>query len=927
MGGLIERAAELSAVGELLAHVVGGSGRTLLISGPAGIGRSALAAHAEPAARAAGFTVLASRPTPVSPALEHALVRDWLGPLVRAGQRYASPPFDGPAAALATALAGPSTTQRDWSLATLDHALTWALQGLASSRPLLLVVDDVQWLDVASLQLLDLLSARLGSMAAGLLLTLRRGEPGRSSDIVDRIATRATVLEPAPFTVAGVDRLRREAGMTAGVAAVPAEELHRLTGGIPFLVHGSLRGGPGEGVPREVVEWLRERLVRLGPTADRVARTVAVLGADAHLDAVADLVGLSVAELADPLERLTDADVLTVEMWRARPAYPLLTDAILSGLAASERSDLHRDAATYLGDTGAGALSVAEHLVHTLPGEDPAVVELLRRAGEEALESGMPDVAARLLVRAVAETRPDDTAWEVLARAAMAQLLWGKPTEAFALWDRAVERAPGASSRAALLTRVGDARAALGRWPDSAEAYRQAASALADAPAGDTSGLSARRALVRAWCDGVGAGEGLEQTSEDDTHTNRLQSALAAFELAVRGSGRVRARELARRALAGDALLTEEACGGPGFYTAAAVLSWADAHAESLRALNAAVKDAHQRGSVPGIATASCWRGLVHFRQGRLRQATGDFLPALSLRAEGWSEFGESAVVGAALTHVALGQHDAALALEPALRASAAHGHFLGALPLAAAGLVRASHGDHEQAVRDFRRAARLMGAHPDNGSIVEWREFSVWSLKALGRCDEALATAEEAVHHARRWGAPRALGFALRALAQVTPRDQAIELLREAIGWFDEGGSVDYHARACTDLGRLLLTGGAEERTEGVALLRQALAYGRVRHVPSAVLRATRLLVRAGEEVSDPTADPAASLTPGERRVVDLAAAGHTNREIAQRLSVTVKAVEWHLSHAYRKLDVSSRSELTAALYGDSGPSSSSAM
>ena len=235
----------------------------------------------------------------------------------------------------------------------------------------------------------------------------------------------------------------------------------------------------------------------------------------------------------------------------------------------------------------------------------------------------------------------------------------------------------------------------------------------------------------------------------------------------------------------------------------------------------------------------------------------------------------------------------------------------------------------HEQAalLADYRRAAARMGSHRDNASIVEWRELSAWSLMALGRRDEARELAEEAVGHARAWGAPRALGFALRTLAQLTPRDESVALLREASAHFEAVDSIDYLARARLDLGRLLLGGDREARTEGVVLLRLALDYGRTNEVLPALRRATRMLVRAGEPVSDHAGDPASTLTPGERRVVELAVSGETNRQIAQKLFVTVKAVEWHLSNAYRKLGITSRARLSVALYGDPDPSSSSAM
>jgi DNA-binding CsgD family transcriptional regulator len=317
----------------------------------------------------------------------------------------------------------------------------------------------------------------------------------------------------------------------------------------------------------------------------------------------------------------------------------------------------------------------------------------------------------------------------------------------------------------------------------------------------------------------------------------------------------------------------------------------------------------------------------VDYRQGRLRAAVSEFQPALDLRARGWTDFADCAVAGAAMAHVGLGQHEEAHALERSLRAAAERRQFVSAQPLATAGVVRAVHGDHDQALADYLGAARLMGAHADNASIVEWRELSAWSLKALGRGDEARDLALEAVDHARAWAAPRALGFALRTLAQLTPREQSIELLREALTHLELVDSADYRARAWLDLGQLLLQGDRSEREQGVALLRQAAEYGRATDVLPALRRATRLLVQAGEPVNDPDGSPSVRLTPGERRVAELAASGETNRQIAQKLFVTVMAVEWHLSNAYRKLGISSRAGLAKALYGDPDPSSSSAM
>jgi DNA-binding CsgD family transcriptional regulator/tetratricopeptide (TPR) repeat protein len=936
MGGLIERNAEVSATQDALDAAAAGAGSSLLLAGPAGIGKSALVAHAQEVARAAGFRVLSTSPTPVSTALSHGVVRDWLGPLVRSA-RPGTPPFDGPAADLAEALARPTSPHRVWNLAGLDYALTWVLESLAEHQPLLVVVDDVQWVDVGSLQLLDLLSARLHLLPVTLVLALRSGEPVLAPDIVDRLTARATVLEPAPLSVMGVEAARRQLEVPEGLRSVTAEELHRLTGGVPFLLAELIRSDTPDAPPRSVVDSVRERLTRLAPEAVAVARTTAVLGDEAEFDALADLTDLSVADLADPLEVLTDAGILALGMWRTWPAHPLVAEAILSTLTPSERSELHRAAATYLGKKGCSQQVVASHLVHTLPDEDRAVVELLRAVGQESLRAGASDVAARQLLRAVGETRPEDTDPGLLALAASAHLHAGHRAEAFELWNRALDRAEDPVQRARLLADVGDVQMTLGERREASGSYHRAVTVLTEAGHDSSSPqmreILVRMGLTRALYDGARAEivtavtEAVRQPVEADGHCDRLLFALAASDLAVRARDRDRAVGLALRALGDGALLAEETSEGIGFYVASAVLSWSDAYEENLTALDAAVEDAHRRGSVLGFATASYCRGLVHYRQGRLREASAEFQAALERREAGWSDFAETAVAGAALTRLGLGQHEEARTLEPALRAAAERGQFVCAQPLSVAGLIRAVHGDHEQALEDYRGAARLMGAYPDNASIVEWRELSVWSLMALRRRDEALETAEEAVVHARRWGAPRALGFALRTLAHVTPRDRSVELLREALTHFEHGRCTDYRARAQVDLGRLLLAGGKDERDEGVAMLRCSLGHGRTHGIDPVTLRATRLLVRAGESVSDPAGTPAGSLTAGERRVVELAARGESNRQIAQRLFVTVKAVEWHLSNAYRKLGISSRAELGRALYGESGPHNSSEM
>ena len=935
VGGLIERAAEVSAVQELVAGAVDGAGGTLLFAGRAGIGKSSLLTHATEVARALGVRVLSSFPTPVSTGLSHGVVRDWLGPLARTAIAGESP-FDGPAAPLADALSAPVTTDHDvWNIAALDYALTWTVESLSGEQPLLLLVDDLQWADLGSLQLLDLLAARLHQLPVALLLGLRTGEPMVGREVVDRLVRRARVLEPAPLSLLGVEQLRRRATRTRLPSSVSTRDLLELTGGVPFLLQELLRSDRPDRAPRGVVSSVRDRLGRLGQTALEVARMVAVLGDEAGFDTLAELTGLTAAELADPLELLTDADIVGLGMWRAWPAHPLVAEAILTSMTASERSALHARAAAHLAALGRPRQVVASHLIHTVPGGDPAVVELLRAAGEESLDAGAPDVAAKQLLRAAGETPPDQTDPSLLATAAMAHLRADLNVEAFSLWERALAGMVAPEDRALCLADVGDARMNAGQRALAHACYREAVTLLEHAGHGTSSpalrGLVARMAVAQVMYDGAHdvlegtLADTLAQPPEEDTPADRLLLSVAASTAAARGEDHLQAAALARRALGAGRLLAEEGSEGIGVYTATSVLSFADAFDEALQVLDAAIDESRRRGSSLGFTTASYCRGSVRLRKGHLRDALSDFDAALKAREHDRATQVGPAMVGSVVGLVAIGAHEQALALEPALREAAATHDLLGARAVVAAGLVRASHGDHEQALADFRHAGRLLSPHVENPSIIEWRERSAWSLVGLGRREEAAEVAAEALERARRWGAPRAVGLALHTLAVTSPAAEAVPLLREAVAQLDAAGAVDLRARAGLELGALLVKATAEDRTEGVRLLREALDYARTTDVPPVQRRAVRLLVRAGEPVTERGESPVGALTPGERRVVELAAAGDTNRQIAQKLFVTVKAVEWHLSNAYRKLGVSSRAQLPDVLSGE-GPSSSSA-
>lgn len=184
---------------------------------------------------------------------------------------------------------------------------------------------------------------------------------------------------------------------------------------------------------------------------------------------------------------------------------------------------------------------------------------------------------------------------------------------------------------------------------------------------------------------------------------------------------------------------------------------------------------------------------------------------------------------------------------------------------------------------------------------------------KLGGQRERALELAAEEVELARKWGAPRALGHALWTQGVVLSGTAGEESLREAVAVLEGSPARLEYARALAELGASLHRSGS--RREARPPLRQALELARACGATPLAERVHEELRASGASVPKLTRTGADTLTASERRVARFAAAGMTNKQIAQELFVTLKTVEAHLAHAYRKLHISSRSELVAVL------------
>jgi len=196
----------------------------------------------------------------------------------------------------------------------------------------------------------------------------------------------------------------------------------------------------------------------------------------------------------------------------------------------------------------------------------------------------------------------------------------------------------------------------------------------------------------------------------------------------------------------------------------------------------------------------------------------------------------------------------------------------------------------------------------------LPWRECAALSMIRVGRRRDAERLATEQLTLARAADSTYLLARALRTAAAVSATVDHDAYLREALALARAGGYGRLAAQVATDLAGLQ-TLAARDHGETVTLLRDAEEYADLEDLWPLHTRVRRLLERLGETPKLPRTEAMARLTQTQLLICNLAATGSTNRAIGEHLGITVKAVEWHLSHAYKKLGIRGRSDLPRVL------------
>ncbi len=199
------------------------------------------------------------------------------------------------------------------------------------------------------------------------------------------------------------------------------------------------------------------------------------------------------------------------------------------------------------------------------------------------------------------------------------------------------------------------------------------------------------------------------------------------------------------------------------------------------------------------------------------------------------------------------------------------------------------------------------------NPALIPWRAIVAPALVECGRPDDARTVIGSAVEQARAFGAPWALGMALRTAGSIDRGSAGIALLEDAVEVLERSPCRLEHARALLELGAALRR--ANQRANARKLLQSALVMLRGCGASPLAERALQELAATGARPRRLLLSGVESLTASEHRVAQLAASGLSNREIAHQLFVTRKTVESHLGHVYTKLDIGSRKDLPMAM------------
>ena len=860
-----------------------------MIEGEAGIGKTSVWLKAAHLAVGRGARLLVARPVQTELTLGYA----GLGDLLQGIPEGRIPELPGPQARALLAALSLAVHPDAGDPLLVARATLSLLRLLAAEAPVVVAIDDAQWLDAPSVRALGFAARRLGDARVGVALTLR--DPGRDPlELAAALGERCIGIRLGGLSFGAIGHLVRE----RVAPDIPRRRLlgiHQRSDGNPFFALELARAGPKtHGLPPTLNELVLRRLDEAVAGLPAI-ELLAVLG-PAPASAFADLPALDAA---------VAHGVLTEQRGEIRFSHPLLATGAYERIPPARRRELHRRAAAM----ATSPEERARHLALAATGPDAALARRLDEAARLARARGAPETAAQFAAQARRLTPPNDDASRTrrMMDEAECLLLAADESAARALTDELLTRPAHGRERVRALF----LRAFTARDPRSAVADLEAAVAEPH----DDRRLAIRVLAQLAWQRGAWLGDLEGAVDEADAALAQAMALDDPQTLVVALTTAGLLRSLAGQPGAADHLQRAVKIIGasgraPGDHTPRIAYAherwWRGDFPTAETLLAAERRVAEEHGDDGGLIRLNVFGAELALRRGRWDEASMLIEEAL-IDARGYWRV--TALVRRAILRARRGdpraQEDAD---EVRAWSVASNDPGLAAVADFVIGLLEHAAGRTEGAAD---RVARLADPKETGGSRAA--EFAVTIPETVsimveaGRLDQARALAEDLAHRSVQlapWG-EAATALCRGLVAHAAGRSD------EALGQLSLARDGFARLETPWELGQALFAEGSVLRRLGrrraaAAVLEQALGIHTALGAEPAARRSRAELRRAQPR---PRHDD--SLTATETRVAALAAQGMTNREIAALQFITVATVEAHLTRIYAKLGIRSRTEL----------------
>jgi DNA-binding CsgD family transcriptional regulator len=894
-----------------------GRSGVLIIMGEPGIGKSALLEGA--ARRAKQWTVLRASGTESEAELPFAGLSELLGPITAGLPQLPSPQSTALAGALALEARQPADHFTIYA-ATLS-LLGWA----ATRRPVLVLIDDPQWLDTSSQNAIAFACRRLVAESIAVLVATR---PRPASAFTQGGLTQ---LELGGLDEPSARRLLREV-LPVAMPDTVAEELIATSAGNPLALREIARAlSPGQQrgdeplpdplpIPSDLRALFLARVARLHARTRRALLLAAIhTGSPAELAQSLKEIGLA----WEDLEQAVSAGIIDPQQG-GRFTHPLVRAAVYHQATPAARRRAHRALARAAEASGSAARR-AWHLAAAAQPPDPAAAGDLDQAAAEASARGAHAVAAATLEKA-AEISPGRERLGRVMKAAQEHYLAGQSDRSLRLLDGVRAEVPDVISRAQVDHFRGRVLMARGPLKLAQQVLADSAATVSHIEPAMAAAMLTDAALACFMSGQVGLGEDHARrawalTGQRADAPGEVTHMIFTGTLVMGGHAHEARHHIE---LERDRLLALKAAKAWQPLVLAAIwLMWAEESELVAEVLGKGIEEARRR-SAPALLP------LALAQQADLLWRRGDWTHAYASATEGAAlarETGQQVILSyaeacSALALAGMGRDaECRAAGARAISAAQAVGSE-SAVPRvdAALGLLELGAGSLATAVHHLQQAHTYLRAHGVNEPlVVPCVGDLIEALIRTGRLPEAQAELEwlEATASAtgRRWTA----GVVHRLHGMLAPEDRFEDHLRQALSQFDQLPAPFEQGRTLLALGERLRRGG--QRLRARTELRLALQRFEALGADPWVRRAGAELRATGETVVRRPSRSFAQLTPQELHVAVAVAGGSTNREIAASLFLSPKTIEYHLSNVYSKLGIRSRTELVRLIAGGSFP------